>query len=147
MLVPTERWQGLLLLCLGPLLCWSRWPQLRGLCGLPVSAFVILNVTTQFLCVTCWGLVTGGAATFASDVSTAMAGALAPEGAHVWALLFGGFMLGHSDQLGSVAMQRLPATTAYMLYAGTSMAVGTVLNEVLEPVAELVELFCRVQCR
>lgn len=53
----------------------------------------------------------------------------------VAAVVAGGFLLGHGDHIGSAAMQYLPPSSAYMCYAGLTMGLGTLLNELIEPVA------------
>ena len=130
MLVPSVRLEGYILLVLGPLICWSRWPLLRSICGLPVNAFVILNISAQFAAAICWAALLGPADVVWHDLTTA----LAHFDGRVAAVITGGFLLAHGDHIGSVAMQRLPASHAYMLYAGFTMGMGTLLNEIIEPV-------------
>ncbi|KAL1503373.1 hypothetical protein AB1Y20_011424 [Prymnesium parvum] len=130
MLVPQARWQAYLLLLAGPLICWSRWPLLRKICGLPVNAFVCLNVFAQLACSLLWGLLLAPAASFWHGISLV----IAQFDHRVAAVVVGGFLLVHGDHLSSVAMQRLQASHAYLMYAGFTMGMGTLLNELIEPV-------------
>lgn len=58
--------------------------------------------------------------------SSSWGGADFPTYRHA-AVLLGGFILGHADNVSSVALQRIPEGVAYLVYGGT----GTVLSQLL----------------
>lgn len=95
-----------------------------------MPAYVVINVLTQLTMAIFWGLMLG-TTDFLHDVSIA----LSKADYHTVSAMVGGFLLGHGDHIGSIAMQRLPASHAYMIYAGFTTATGTLLNELIEPVA------------
>jgi hypothetical protein len=45
-------------------------------------------------------------------------GDLVINDSRAWAVFLGGFLLGHGDHIGSLAMQFIPAGIAYPLYSG-----------------------------
>ena len=89
-----------------PLLCWGIWPTIRQFCGAPVAAFATLNICSQ--CATAF--------VYLAVLRTASVAQLAQAVHHPslrqCAVFFGGFLLGHADQLSSIAMSYIPAGVA-----------------------------------
>lgn len=120
------------------MLCWGSWPAVRELCGVPMPAFAFLNMLSQLIT----SLVFLG--TIGSGHTAALLGLGNDDSAmeHLQvlfakplvdstgslAIMAGGFLLGHGDHLGSLAMQFIPASIAYPLYGGIAVCFGTLLN-------------------
>jgi len=115
-----------LALCVLNMLCWAFWPTLREKCVVPMPAFAFLNMTSQLLTSIVFAATLGSSGVGTDDAAWQfLARALSGHDARVFAVFAGGFLLGHSDHMGSLAMQVIPAGVAYPLYAGITTVFGT----------------------
>ena len=117
-----DRHEALLVLSVS-LFCWGVWPTLRQKCGAPIAAFATLNICSQFC--TAWVYFV---ALSSAHSRQQMVTALTEPGLREGALVLGGFLLGHGDQLSALAMGYLPAGIAYPLYAGLSLVLAQFFN-------------------
>lgn len=111
------------------MLFWANWPLLREFCAVPMPSFALLNMGSQlatsiFLAVTVGNSCLGNSASALDYLQRLLS---APD-ARSLAVFAGGFLLGHGDHLGSLAMQFIPPGVAYPLYAGVALVCGTCLN-------------------
>lgn len=111
------------------LCCWGIWPRLRDLCAVPMPAFALLNISSQLLASLFWAALLGSS-DVGNDVSAfaEISKAFAAPNLQMMCVLAGGFLLGHGDHLGALAMQSIPAGIAYPIYGGLALVGGTLLN-------------------
>lgn len=110
---------------------WGFWPTLRELCGARMPSFALLNMTSQLLTSTILAASFGSSSIGNNDAAWShFQRLMSGPDTRALAVVAGGFLLGHGDHLGSLAMQFIPAGVAYPLYAGISLVCGTCLNAI-----------------
>lgn len=144
-----ERWISLTV-CFIPLVFWGMWPTTREFCGYPMPAFALVNVLSQFCtalfyCAALGFVVTPDSSTNVfEDIDGAFMHPRTEDGLAVdseyksairldmamkyLSVLAAGFLLGHGDHLGALAMQFISPGIVAALYGGLCLVLGTLLN-------------------
>jgi multidrug transporter EmrE-like cation transporter len=110
------------------LLCWGSWPALRRKCEVSVGAFAPINICSQLFTSVLFAMTLGMLHTSQSDISFIEALSAQPIDLQAGAVFLGGFLLGHGDHLGALAMEHIDVGIAYPVYAGCSLVGGNLLN-------------------
>ena len=142
MYLPSTVNSALCLQLLG-LLLWGTWPLFRQRSGVSVPAFAPLNVCTQFvLCLV--GGAAGSVPTAAGGDATFIAALRETRftDMHTFAIVLGGFVLAHGDNLGAISMEHIPVGVAFPIYGGISLMGGSLLNYAQRGSADPTLFFC-----
>ena len=122
----NAEWVSLLAISI-TLVGFGFWPRLRQRCEAPVSVFAPLNMLTQLSVVLLCAVVVGSPAV-GSRVAWWEVAARVEWGPRTLAIVLGGFVLGHGDNLGCIAFEFIPTAVAYPTYSGISLAGGELMN-------------------
>lgn len=116
---PHAVWLQLFLLIV-PVITFGFWPLLRSLNGAPVLLFARINILSQFSLACIYALIFEGPQQIQEvfeDLDIRVA-----------ALVLGGFLLGHGDQLGAIPMIYLQPGTTNALVGTTSLVLTCIFN-------------------
>ena len=131
MLLPTETSTALPCLVV-PLLCWGLWPKVRAaLCPADARIFTVIFCVSELMFGIAWTFILGsvrGSPPWCDAASIFDAKTWTSALHRKAAVLLGGFLIGHTDNIGAVAMQRLSAGTAFPIYAGCTTIISELLN-------------------
>lgn len=116
---PHAVWLQLFLLIV-PVITFGFWPLLRSLNGAPVLLFARINILTQFSLACIYALIFEGPRRI-HEVFTLL-------DIRVGALILGGYLLGHGDQLGAIPMKYLQPGITNALVGTTSLVLTCIFN-------------------